>query len=133
MKPAPVMHASMYFAYGNEKRPEVRSKTTFDAILAGERTSTTRFPQWPGYQRWIAIRTGDIVRFYADKQMLGRHVDVEILAASFINLAECSAEDLEAWSLAEGWAPEYGRSIGHRHGLGLWINYRRLEQTSVTA
>lgn len=120
----PIISASMYFAYNGESRPEIRSRTTFDAILAGERTSTTRFPAWPGYARWTKLQPGDVVRFYDDRAMRGRWLDVVVESIEPINLATCSAERLEAWSKAEGWSVAHGRQIGVRHGEGLQIRYR---------
>lgn len=116
--------ASMYFAYGRDAREGIRSRTTFDAILAGERTSTTRFPAWPGYQRWTQLKAGERVRFYADREMRGRYVDVVVDSIEPINLATCSAERLEEWSKAEGWSPAHGRATGKRMGAGLQIRYR---------
>jgi hypothetical protein len=46
-----MLKATMYFSYGRDARSGLKSTTTFDAILAGERSSTTRFPSWPGYER----------------------------------------------------------------------------------
>lgn len=120
----PSIKASMYFAYGRDARPEIRSRTTFDAILAGERTSTTRFPAWPGYQRWTTLKAGERVRFYADREMRGRFVDVIIDKVEPINLATCSDDRLEAWSKSEGWTPAHGRATGKRYGAGLQIHYR---------
>jgi len=39
-----MLKAAMYFSYGRGARSGLNSKTPFDTILAGERTSTTRFP-----------------------------------------------------------------------------------------
>ena len=67
-----MLKATMYFSYRRDARSGLNSKTTFDAILAGERSSTTRFPAWPGYERWGALKIGDQVRLYADRDMKGR-------------------------------------------------------------
>lgn len=120
----PRMKATMYFAYGRDARAGIKSRTTFDAILAGERTSTTRFACWQGYQRWTKVKAGDRVRFFADRDMRGRFVDVIVESVTPINLATCSDEQLEDWSKAEGWSPSYGRGSGERHGPGLQIRYR---------
>lgn len=115
--------ATMYFAYGRNARTEIRSKTTFQAILAGERTSTTRFPSWPGYERWQNAKAGDLVRFYEDRNMKGRFVDVTIDSVRDIDLSSCSDAELEAWSQAEGWSPAHGRQIGRQRGSGLQVRY----------
>ena len=116
--------ATMYFAYGRDARRGVASKTTFEAILAGERTSTTRFPSWPGHARWAALEVGDLVLLHDSRDMKGRSVAVEVTAAPApIDLRSCSGAELEAWSLAEGWTPEAGRAFGRRHGAGLQVRY----------
>ncbi len=123
-----LIKASMYFAYGRDARPGLTSRTTFAAILAGERTSTTRFPSWPGHDRWKAVKPGDRVRFYEDRAMQGRFVDCIVTdAPTSIHLATCDEATLTAWSLAEGWSPEAGRGYGRRYGTGLQIRYRRAD------
>lgn len=119
----PTLRASMYFAYQGQKRPEVGSDTTFDAIKAGERTSTTRFPEWPGYDRWKTLEPGSVVRFYADKEMRGEKVDVVVLGVKEVDLARMSPAQMEGWSKAEGWSEAHGRDLGRRHGTGLQIRY----------
>src|SRR3546814_5690531 len=57
----PAVKASMYFSYGRDRREGVSSASTFDAILAGARTSTTRFPAWGGYSRREAMKPGEKV------------------------------------------------------------------------
>jgi hypothetical protein len=120
-----MLKATMYFSYGRDARSSLKSKTTFDAILAGERSSTTRFPSWPGYQRWKGLMVGDQVRFYADRDMKGRYVDVTVTEVpKVIDLAKCSEADLAAWSEAEGWSQSAGRRYGGQYGPGLQIRYR---------
>lgn len=121
------LSATMYFRYGSKKRPGVKSETTFDAILAGERTSTTRFAGWSSSTRWAHIQPGDLVRFYEDKAMRGRSLVVRVREISDIDLRSCDAETLEAWSRAEGWKPEEGRAIAQRNGVALWVRYDLVE------
>ena len=54
--------AGLWFRYGRQKRPGVTAASTFEAVLAGERSSTTRFLCWPGHAMWAAVRHGDLVR-----------------------------------------------------------------------
>jgi hypothetical protein len=123
-----MIKASMYFAYGRDARPGLAARTTFEAILAGERTSTTRFPAWPGHERWARIKPGDAVRFYEDRAMQGRFVDCVVTAPpAAIDLATCDAATLAAWSQAEGWSESAGRGYGRRYGSGLQIRYRRVD------
>lgn len=125
------MRATMYFSYGRDGRRGLRSTTTFDAILAGERTSTTRFPAWPAHSRYEALKVGDQIRFFADREMKGRYVDVVVTELPRpIDLARCSDAELDAWSAAEGWSAAAGRGYGRRYGLGLQIRYRPVANTA---
>jgi hypothetical protein len=126
-----MLQASMYFAYAGNQRPGIRARTTFEAILLGERTSTTRFPCWPGYAKWLAAKPGDRVRFFEDREMRGRFVDVIVESMRPVDLARCSDAELEEWSVAEGWSTAYGRQSGRRHGAGLQIRYRNAETSST--
>lgn len=118
----PDMEATMYFHYGKDKRPDFRSTTTFDAIVAGERTSTTRFMTWQGYNRWASIKPGSIVRFWSEQNVgQGKSVDVVVKAAIPVNLATMTNHELEAWSKREGWTPLAGRQYGQKYGPGIQI------------
>jgi hypothetical protein len=120
-----MIKASMYFAFGRDACPGLRSRTTFEAILAGERTSTTRFPAWPGYERWKGLKAGDRVRFFEDREMRGRFVDVVVTETpKEIDLAGCSPAEIAEWSLAEGWSETAGRGYGRKYGPGLQLRYR---------
>lgn len=127
----PQFRASMYFSYGRSRRPGVESESTFDAIVAGERTSTTRFPQWGNYDSWSNMKAGDVVRFYEDKEMRGRHVDVRVTGVKEIDLKHCSPERLEEWSKVEGWSKEAGRNFGQRYGIGAQIGYEPIEGQAI--
>lgn len=119
----PAFKSSMYFSFGRDRREGVSSETTFEAILAGERTSTTRFPSWGGYSRWKSMKPGEVVRFFEDREMRGRFVDVRVKGVEALDLERCSPERLEEWSQAEGWSPEAGRGYGRKNGEGLQIRY----------
>lgn len=123
-----MLSSGMYFSYGNDARAGITSKTTFDAILAGERTSTTRFPSWPQFNAYRALKVGDKIRFFADRSMKGRSIDVVVTELPReIDLARCSSAELDAWSAAEGWSAASGRGYGRRYGIGLQIRYRRAD------
>src|SRR3546814_435032 len=125
----PAVQASMYFKYGRDRRTGVSSESTFDAIVSGERTSTTRFPAWGGYKRWEEMKPGETVRFYEDREMKGRFVDVRVKNVEPIDLAKCGDERLEAWSKAEGWSPNAGRGYGTKYGPGVQVDRK---STSLT-
>lgn len=123
---------SMYFEYGNQARSSVLTPSTFDAVVAGFRTSTTRFPAWPGYHEWSAVRMGARLRFFSGKNLSGSHVDcIAVADAAQINLATCSEEALEEWSRAEGWNPSFGRSLGLKYGVGVQIRYRLTDSSDL--
>lgn len=119
----PQMRTSMYFSYGRSKRQGVEASTTFEAILSGERTSTTRFDNWQGSDRWGRLKPGAVVRMFEDREMKGRHVDVRVTGVERIDLAKCSDERLEDWSKAEGWSPQAGRDYGAKNQPGWQVRY----------
>ena len=129
----PATKASMYFKFGRDRRSGISSVSTFDAILAGERTSTTRFPAWGGYSRWEAMKPGETVRFFEDKEMRGRFVDVRVTGVEPIDLARCAPDRLEDWSKAEGWSPEAGRGYGQKFGAGVQIRYEPIPGQEILA
>ena len=123
----PVMHATMYFKYGKDRRPGVTATSTFEAILRGERTSTTRFDVWPGSDRWGRLPSGSRVRFFENKDKSGRYLDVIVDAVRRIDLGKVSDAELEDWSAAEGWSVEHGRAIGLQRGGGYQVRYHLAE------
>lgn len=118
--------ASMYFRFDGKSRPDVTALTTFEAIQRGQRRATTRFPAWPGYRTWETLKSGDVVRFFADRACVGAFVDCVIESKTYIDLARCSDATMEEWSRAEGWIAQEGRQLGRRYGVGLHVCYRKL-------
>lgn len=121
--PDPALKASMYFEYGKNRREGFKSETTFDAILAGERTSTTRYKEWGLTERWEKLEPGSVVRFYEDKNMRGRSVDVVVLGTEKISLRDMDDKGLEEWSKVEGWSVEHARASAKRYSEGVQIRY----------
>lgn len=121
--PEPALKASMYFKYGNDRREGFKSETTFDAILAGERTSTTRYKELGPTERWERLPRGSVVRFYEDKEMRGRSVDVVVLGTERIRLRDLDAKGLDEWSKVEGWSVEHGRDSARKFSEGVQIRY----------
>jgi ribA/ribD-fused uncharacterized protein len=119
----PEMKASMYFSFGRARRPGLESKTTFEAILSGERTSTTRFDNWRGSDRWGRLKEGAVVRFYEDKEMQGRFVDVRVTGVERVDLKNASEQRIEDWSKSEGWSVEAGREYGRKNEAGWQVRY----------
>lgn len=114
---------SMYFSYGWEARPDVKSHRTFDAILDGERTSTTRFDKWKGSERWGRLKRGDLVRFYEDKAMKGKSVVVRVDSVERIDMRTLNDAQREEWSKAEGWSTLHANKSAERYGAGYQVRY----------
>lgn len=122
----PEIKASMYFSFGRARRPGVEAKTTFEAILSGERTSTTRFDNWRGSDRWGRLKEGAVVRFYEDKEMQGRFVDVRVTGVERIDLKAASDARVEEWSKAEGWSTDAAREYGRKNDAGWQVRYEAI-------
>lgn len=115
--------ASMYFSFALDGRPDVKSESTFDAILEGERTSTTRYDKWKGSDDWKDM-AGKLARFYEDREMKGRSVVVRVDSVRRIDMREFSEKEKEEWSKAEGWAPHrVAAAIRAGHPTGWQIRY----------
>lgn len=121
--PEPSMKASMYFRYGNSRREGFTADTTFDAILKGERTSTTRYKEWGALERWEKLEPGSVVRFYEDKEMRGRSVDVVVTSLQRVSLREMDDRQLDEWSKVEGWSVAHGRESARKYSEGVQIRY----------
>lgn len=115
--------ASMYFNYGWKGRSDVKSESTFEAILEGERTSTTRFDKWSSSKDWNNVKKGDFVRFFEDKEMKGRSVVVKVESIERINMATFTEAQHEAWSKAEGWSVLHSKENAKEGASGLQIRY----------
>lgn len=127
------LNAGLWYAYGREARPDIQSRTTFQAVIAGERVSTTRFLSWPGHRRWAALKPGDLVRLYAERDMKGASLVVEIESSRDINLATCSEELIQQWSRCEGWSVSKGRGLGKALGPALWLRHKLVHVDAQTA
>ena len=123
--------ASMYFSFGWEARPDVKSSTTFDAILEGERTSTTRFDKWKGSDRWGQLRKGDLVRFYEDREMKGKSVVVKVDSVERIDMRTLDDRQREDWSKAEGWSVLHAKKSAERYGAGFQIRYHAVPGQAI--
>lgn len=121
--PEPTLKASMYFKYGNDRREGFTSESTFDAILAGERTSTTRYKEWGPTERWEKLAPGSVVRFYEDKEMRGRSIDVVVLGTEKIKLKDLDEKGLDDWSKVEGWSVDHARASARKYSEGVQIRY----------
>jgi len=135
---------SMYFKYEGKARPEIKSASTFDAILAGERTGTTRFPDWykwnPAlYEQLKQIPPGTELKFFDTPKMTNdsRVVTVRTVPtkrSKSLGLGgsahELTYQDLvdnpqwlELWSKREGWSPSEGLNFFRKYGKGTQIPF----------
>ena len=97
----PKAKGKMTFAYGKNKRKEVKSSTTFEAIKNGERTATTRYASDGNIDYWRKLKVGDIVEWRDAK---GNTVLVRITKPLTKLSPDTNAEE---WSKKEGWSVEY--------------------------
>lgn len=135
---------SMYFKFDGKARPEIKSASTFDAILAGERTGTTRFPDWykwnPAlYDQLKQIPPGTELKFFDTEKMSNnsRVVTVKTVPSKLSAMRggagstyELTRQDmidspqwLERWSQREGWSPSEGMSFFNKYGRGTQIPF----------
>ena len=109
----------MTFAYGSNKRSDVESDTTFDAIKAGERTATTRYTTDGKIDYWSKAKVGDIIEF-SNKD--GDIVRVEV-TKPLTKLP--SNTDGETWSKKEGWSIDYfNKNVKPKLGKAYQLEYK---------
>jgi alkylated DNA repair dioxygenase AlkB len=92
----------MEYPYNKNKRLDVKSTTTFDATLAGERTATTRYSDHKAFKYWKNAKVGDIITWDSGD---GRTVDVVVTKALAPLVG--SGKTAEQWSKLEGWSVDY--------------------------
>lgn len=90
--------ARMTYSYGSQGRANLRSKTTLEAIVRGERTATTRYMSDGNLATWRKMKVGDIVKFTGKD---GATVLVRI-TKELVKLDENTSA--EEWSEKEGWS-----------------------------
>lgn len=64
------LEGNMTFAYQGQKRPEVTADTTFDAIIRGERTATTRYESDGNIDYWKKAKIGDRIKFKSGNRFI---------------------------------------------------------------
>jgi hypothetical protein len=99
VKPKGAFEGQMTYSYGSDKRSDVTADTTFDAILRGERTATTRFESEGKIDYWKNAKVGDIITW---KSGDGRTVDVVVTKP--LHKLVGSGKTPEIWSKLEGWS-----------------------------
>lgn len=66
---------SMDYEYGNERRDDITSKSTLQAIKNGERTATTRYEKNDKISYWKQAKVGDVIKW---KDKKGNSVKVVV-------------------------------------------------------
>ena len=127
---------TMSFQYGDNKRDDVVSDNTFEAILQGERTATTRYYTNDAYAYWAKAKPGQIIKFWSgDKIGEGQMLLVKVTDKRLIDFSKMSDEEIEDWSKLEGWSFEYGAK--HRNpgfsesNKGIQILYELIDSAAV--
>ena len=95
----------MTFSYGTNKRSDVKSNTTLEAIINGERTATTRYSTDGHIDYWKDLKVGDIVAFTSADRKTTVYVKIT-KPLTQLN----SSTNAEEWSKKEGWSVEYYNS-----------------------
>lgn len=54
----------MNFDYNDNKRSDIKSTSTIEAIMSGERTATTRYSSDGHMDYWSKVKVGDIIEYY---------------------------------------------------------------------
>lgn len=99
--------STMYFQYGNDKRDDIKSTSTFDAIINWERTSSTYGDDFNKKRAWVSqAKKWDIVRFWNSNKIWDwKYVDVELIEdPKKIELYNMNDVELEDWSKNEWWS-----------------------------
>jgi guanosine-3',5'-bis(diphosphate) 3'-pyrophosphohydrolase len=93
----------MTYPYRNNKRADVVSETTFDAVVNGERTATTRYESQGNMDYWKQAKVGDIITF-KDKTFSNT---VDVVVTKEFQPLKGSGKTPEQWSKLEGWNIDY--------------------------
>lgn len=91
----------MFYYYGNNKRQDVKSNSTLEAIKRGERTATTRYESDGKIDYWKKVKVGNIVKFKGNNEET-----VLVRVTSPLKKLDNNI-DIDAWSKKEGWSKEY--------------------------
>lgn len=95
----------MTYSYGTNKRSDVVSASTFEAIQKGERTATTRYESQGNVDYWKNAKVGDVIEFSDGK---GNTVQVRVTKP--LHKLQGSGKTAEQWSKLEGWSVAYFNS-----------------------
>lgn len=117
----------MTFSYGNNKRVDVNSSTTFEAIKNGERIATTRYESDGNIDYWKKLKEGDIIEW---ESATGEKVLVKVTKP--LHKLIGSGKTAEQWSKLEGWSVEYfNNKVKPKLNEAWQIEYKTLQNNIV--
>jgi hypothetical protein len=115
--------------YGKDKRSDVTANSTFDAILNGERTATTRYTDKGSIDYWKTAKVGDIITW---KSADGRTLDVEVTKE--LAPLKGSGKTPEQWSKLEGWSIKHFNEEVKPNLDNAWqIEFKLIDSKDTTA
>ena len=139
----PTKEGTMKFSFQDRQgnwlqRDDVMSDNTFDAILEGARTATTRYIEDPSYDYWLSTKKGDVIRWWSGgKTGEGEFVDVEVTRdPQPIDWSQMDDQEIMEWSIKEGWdgyKMERIKKQGTTRLKGIQIEFSKLETAEERA
>jgi len=121
--PAHKFEGRMVYAYGKQKRDDIKSINTIDAVECGERKATTRFYYDGHIDYWASVNIGDIIKW------VGEHKNVLVKVTKPLTKLDENI-DAETWSKLEGWNVEYFyKNIKPRISLAYQMEFEVLPQS----
>ena len=124
----PNAKGKMTFAYGINKRNDVTSNTTLEAIKNGERTATTRYESDGHIDYWKKLKIGDIIEWEGQN---GEKVLVEVTKP--LHKLVGSGKTSEQWSKLEGWSVEYfNNKVKPKLNEAWQIEYKYLNNKGIS-
>jgi hypothetical protein len=119
------IEGQMTYVYGNNKRSDVSANTTFDAILNGERTATTRYASDGKLDYWKNVKVGDTITWKS-----GDNRTVDVIVTKALQPLVGSGKTAEQWSKLEGWSVNYFNNKVKPKLDGAWqIEFKLPEST----
>lgn len=117
----------MTFSYGNNKRSDVKSLTTFDAIKNGERVATTRYESDGRMDYWKSLKEGDIIEWEGSN-----NDKILVKVTKPLHKLIGSDKTAEQWSKLEGWSVDYfNNKVKSKIGKAWQIEYTPIEAQSI--
>jgi hypothetical protein len=128
VQPEGNIEGQMTYVYGNNKRSDVSANTTFDAILNGERTATTRYASDGKLDYWKNVKVGDTITWKS-----GDNRTVDVIVTKALQPLVGSGKTAEQWSKLEGWSVNYFNNKVKPKLDGAWqIEFKLPESTQPT-